>query len=797
MRTEDGSIIQECINGEPGAFGILVDKYKEGIYAFVYTKLQDFQDAQDVTQEVFLRAYRDLRSLRKWESFAFWLYRIAYARCAELLKLESKRADQGFIEDQSPEAINTLSLSSYHADQLNKFVREFLNSLPEIHREVLVLCYFGGMKSSEMAKALGISPAAVRKRLSRARAQLRKEMIAMMDTAFDGQGLPAGFTIRVVEMLKQMKIQPIPRSTRLPWGLSLATGIIIAIMSIGSHLSSINPHVFPSGQPLPMKMKVLKTGEIPVDMVKTSQTLAIASRPENRDSGEIRPGGERGDLLLAPQASEVKLKPRDGAAGDGFGNSVAIYGDYAIVGAYWKDEGRGAAYIFKRDGDSWKEQKALFADDGREGDCFGWQTTISDEFAAVGAPYDDDKGEDTGSVYVFRRTGESWTQQAKLNPHGQFIKWCEFGIGVAISGDYLVVGAHAEEWGGGAVYIFKRDGNTWGEQAKLKSSDWARGDWFGEAVSISGDYVIAAAPHNNTGSAYVFKREGDIWKEQSILTANDGKAGDAFGVSTAISGDYAIVGACWHKDKTGAAYISMRQGSSWKQQAKLMPDDLSVGNRFGQSVCVFGGYAIASSPGADGKKGAIYGFMRDGDTWKRVSKLTASDGTAGDDFGAGIAFSGNYAIIGATGADVSGAAYIYHLTEFFSVEPSGSSATTFGGEKDKPALPDLAIPPPEKQPVPMKFRLLQNFPNPFNPETWLPYELASDADITIRIYDSRGGLVRKLILGMQRAGSYISKDKAAYWDGKNEAGEAAASDVYFYAMAAGGYKDLRKMILAR
>jgi hypothetical protein len=71
MQTEDGSIIQECINGEPGAFGVLVDKYKEGIYAFVYSKLQDFQDAEDVTQEVFLRAYRGLRGLRRWESFAF------------------------------------------------------------------------------------------------------------------------------------------------------------------------------------------------------------------------------------------------------------------------------------------------------------------------------------------------------------------------------------------------------------------------------------------------------------------------------------------------------------------------------------------------------------------------------------------------------------------------------------------------------------------------------------------------------------------------------------------------------
>ncbi len=97
MRTEDGSIIQECLDGESEAFGVLVDKYREGIYAFIYAKLRNFQDAQDVTQEVFLQAYRGLRNLRRRESFAFWLYRIAYARCADLLRIRSRRVDRSFI----------------------------------------------------------------------------------------------------------------------------------------------------------------------------------------------------------------------------------------------------------------------------------------------------------------------------------------------------------------------------------------------------------------------------------------------------------------------------------------------------------------------------------------------------------------------------------------------------------------------------------------------------------------------------------------------------------------------------
>ena len=74
MRTDDGYIISKCLNGEPEAFGILVDKYKSSIFAFVYTKLHNFHDAQDVTQEVFIKAYRELRTLKRWDSFAGWIY---------------------------------------------------------------------------------------------------------------------------------------------------------------------------------------------------------------------------------------------------------------------------------------------------------------------------------------------------------------------------------------------------------------------------------------------------------------------------------------------------------------------------------------------------------------------------------------------------------------------------------------------------------------------------------------------------------------------------------------------------
>jgi len=239
MRTEDGSVIQECLNGKPGAFGVLIDKYREGIYAYVYTELRNFHDAQDVTQEVFLQAYRDLRKLKRWDSFAAWLYRIAYRRCVEWFRIRARRVDREFIQDQDPKVVDAPSLDSYRRDQLSESVREALDTMSDIYREVLILHYFGGMTIKDIARAIGASPTAIGVRLNRARSQLRKEMVAMMDTAFEGQRLPAGFTFRIVEMVKRIRIQAMPKAAGLPWGLSLAAGIALVVMVMGSQLSII------------------------------------------------------------------------------------------------------------------------------------------------------------------------------------------------------------------------------------------------------------------------------------------------------------------------------------------------------------------------------------------------------------------------------------------------------------------------------------------------------------------------------------------------------------------------------
>lgn len=339
MRTEDGDIIYECLNGKPQAFGMLVDKYKEGIYAFAYAELGDFQDAQDVTQEIFLQAYRDLRSLRKWESFVFWLYRIARRRCVQRFRIRSRRVDRESIEDQDPTVMDAHSLSSYRDSQLSESLVDALDSLPEMQREVLMLRYFGGMNSKEIARAIGTSPGAIRVRLSRARAQLRKEMVTMMDTAFEGQKMPAGFTLRIVEAVKRIKINPMPRVAGLPWGLSLAMGIIITVVSLNPHLSRTSDTAIPASSSLPGSAQSLEVGEVSVDVLKITNMTTVSDWQGSGKGGELKAPNLQNALLMAPRAGGTWTKRADmSTIRSSFGVGVVNGKIYAIGGRSWLEE---------------------------------------------------------------------------------------------------------------------------------------------------------------------------------------------------------------------------------------------------------------------------------------------------------------------------------------------------------------------------------------------------------------------------------------------------------------------------
>ncbi|MCA9511993.1 MAG: FG-GAP repeat protein [Myxococcales bacterium] len=386
----------------------------------------------------------------------------------------------------------------------------------------------------------------------------------------------------------------------------------------------------------------------------------------------------------ARAATEAKIVPADGAAGDAFGFSVAISGDTVAIGARADgDKGfaAGSACFYALSAGTWTLQSKVTALDGAFADAFGFSIALDADTAVVGASLEDAVGSNSGSAYVFTRTAGTWSQQQKLVA-ADAAAGDQAGFSVAVSGDTAVVGAFADDDAGtssGSAYVFVRSGATWTQQQKLVAADAGAGDEFGCAVAISGDTIVVGARGDDdagsaAGAAYVFTRSGSTWTQQQKLLASDGAAGDELGYAVGVDGDSAIVGA-WHADiaggpDAGAAYVFVRSVGAWSEQDKLVASDRTSFDNAGVAVAIDGDVAIVGASGEDhagvdigSNAGAAYVFTRSGGSFTEQEKLTASDSMTDDTFGGAVSVSGGLAIAGAQGDDDagsnSGSAYVY------------------------------------------------------------------------------------------------------------------------------------------
>ncbi|MFZ5818263.1 MAG: BspA family leucine-rich repeat surface protein [Chloroflexota bacterium] len=377
-------------------------------------------------------------------------------------------------------------------------------------------------------------------------------------------------------------------------------------------------------------------------------------------------------VTIDPWIQQQQLTASDGTHEDYFGWSIAMLGDTLLVGMYGDDGGKGSAYVFTRSGATWNQQAKLTASDGAAGDRFGGSVAISGDTAIIGANLDDDKGTNSGSAYVYTRSGSTWSQQQKLTA-SDGTPASNFGYSVAISGDTAIVGVVNEAGGQGSAYVYTRSGSTWSQQQKLTASDGASDDNFGGSVVVSStqNVAIIGASYDddkgaNSGSAYVYTRSGSAWSQQQKLTPSDGAADDKFGSSVAMSGDTAVIGAAFDDDKgtnSGSAYVYTYSGSAWSQQQKLTASDGAGFDNFGGSVAVSGNTAVVGAYWHDTFTGSAYVYTRSGSTWSQQQKLTASDGAMDDCFGSSVAVSTDTVIVGAYGKDnYKGAAYAFALS---------------------------------------------------------------------------------------------------------------------------------------
>ncbi len=479
-----------------------------------------------------------------------------------------------------------------------------------------------------------------------------------------------------------------------------------------------------TGRPLPAKMNVV------------SGTVALS----------VDDRGARYPITIDPIAQQAYLKASNAGADDLFGVCVGVSGDTVVVAAQQEDSAAtgvngnqadnsapdsGAVYVFVRSGPAWSQQAYLKASNAAAGDWFGLSVAISGDTIVVGALQEDSAATavngnqadnsaiDSGAAYVFVRNGTTWTQQAYLkasNAEAGDI----FGYNVAISGDTILVATIQEDSAAtgvngnqadnsaassGAVYVYQRTGAAWAQQAYLKASNTAAGDWFGRSIAISGDTVVVGASEEDSaatgvggnqaddastasGAAYIFVRSGTNWAQQAYLKASNTGAGDRFGSSVALFGNTAVVGVPGEDSNatgvngnqaddsasgSGAAYLFVRAGSTWSQQAYLKPSNTALGYNFGVSAAISGDTVVigahterSTSTGINGSQvespvtganaGASYLFSRTGTNWVQTAYIKASNTDARDLFGLSVAIDADNIVISGVREDSSATA---------------------------------------------------------------------------------------------------------------------------------------------
>lgn len=380
---------------------------------------------------------------------------------------------------------------------------------------------------------------------------------------------------------------------------------------------------------------------------------------------------------------EQKLVPSNGAPGDSFGVSVAINGDVAIVGAYETDDAVGAAYVFRFEDGSWVEEQKLVAADGLAGDLFGTSVAVDNDVAVIGAQATDElPGTNVGAAYVFRFNGSGWIEEQRLGASDA--RWtAHFGCSVSISDQTVLVGARSAA----DAYVFRFDGISWVEEQKLEG----RGYSFGHSVAISDDVAVVGAyqednDSDSAGAAYIYRFDGLSWVETQRLTASNAVADGWFGYSVAIDNGTPLIGSA----NDAASFF---RDPCCPEIAKITSSVPAEFDYFGDSVAIsMDAVIVGVGPGGDGPRtdvGWARVYRRAGSLWVEEHTLTSSHGATYGWFGRAVSISGDVAIVGSHETDVVGPtrffAYIFRHNGSSWVEEevltaTGGSMIDFGSE---------------------------------------------------------------------------------------------------------------------
>ncbi|MEM7306109.1 MAG: hypothetical protein AAF682_05530 [Planctomycetota bacterium] len=382
-------------------------------------------------------------------------------------------------------------------------------------------------------------------------------------------------------------------------------------------------------------------------------------------------------LLLfsaAPQADfteRTKLHSTTAAAGDEFGISVDTDGKHTVVGARQQNSGPGKVQVFDGCLTSVPSQE-LTASDGAVGDQFGYSVAVDGEWLVVGAIQ---RNQGTGAAYVFRFDGLVWTEHQKLVPDGsQFAD--DVGYQVDVQDDLLAVSAIGSSGDAGAVYLYRLSGDQWSFEQRIATSPPVAEERLGTSISIDGDRIAIGAQYDpGFGRGYVY-RKAESWVVEGVCEPQFPSPGSAAGGSIGLEGDHLLLGVPradgpFGKDGSttldnGHVLAFEWDGSAWNYEQLLLPPGAQPGDEIGGwYLDIDGGTAAIAARFHDAAAvdaGAVFVYTFEGDYWAETQTLTTSDADVGDTLYS-VALRGGLLVAGVLNDDddgaASGSAYVF------------------------------------------------------------------------------------------------------------------------------------------
>lgn len=350
-----------------------------------------------------------------------------------------------------------------------------------------------------------------------------------------------------------------------------------------------------------------------------------------------------------------------GAHAQSFGNSVATSGQQIFVGEPVYDMRSGVVYVFSRDGSGqWTRTQRIEPANATAGNRFGIQVAAQDDLLLVSATRVDGG---TGAVYMYRNQNGTWTESGRLVTNDRSPA-DSLGSGLAIDGDWIVVGTVAHNRGAGAAYAFRRNGNGWVQHSKIVPADLQPEDRFGANIALDGDHMLisATAAGGGQGAVYGYRYDAtaDAWTEVGQLEAPLLNEQTAFGSDAEIVGDIAIVGVPGLLAGIGSAIAYAFVEGSWQLTSLLIPFEAAGATGFGSTISFDGTTALFGAAGSGFGAGRIFEYRLDPETMEWTQSTQIDAGTSGNDFFGGTIAAGADFVVGAApgAARQTGAAWV-------------------------------------------------------------------------------------------------------------------------------------------